>query len=133
LIARGVLPSLKVDHTLTVQLYSTSAILGKLGAEPKLKSDGSLAAIRRGGPVDSASKPRGLCGRYFAGSRTPRGKRRVRAPPGKAWISTDRIDRGDHYREKAPQTAHSQAVDPQTVLMGAVGNLPSAGDNQQRY
>jgi hypothetical protein len=51
LIGRGVLPSLKVDHILTVQLYPSSAILGKLGAEPKLESDGSLAAIRRGRPL----------------------------------------------------------------------------------
>jgi hypothetical protein len=40
------LPSLKVDHILTVQLYPSSANLAKLGAEPKLESDGSLAAIR---------------------------------------------------------------------------------------
>src|SRR5215203_653174 len=44
-------PSLRVGPILTVQHYPSSSIFGKHGAEPKLGSNCSLAATRRGRPV----------------------------------------------------------------------------------
>ena len=45
---RTISPSLKIGTILSVEHYPSSVLLGKHGAEPKLGSNGRLAAIRRG-------------------------------------------------------------------------------------